>query len=1055
MDKIPTFSEVCKLMEGKTEVWEFLKPIVKLALLVAPGLVLGVFGAAGATVTSLGTGVTFIDVLETVEGVIIPLKQGLGKKKVDFTGEYEKARIANTLLVFSAYFDTVQQNHPWLWKALELDGTEAQWLTAKAIEDHGSAGELIGSDGRQILVQRSGQMENLMKFYTLLNRRMQSFVTGLERTAGVQVDWGMFPTAAVSNYRKQFVILCQKSTDFLVWTGMQTLEGLLEGQEELADIIRTLLVELRNRQEPDTPNQLHLPPLALLRNRGFVGRKVELETLQQAIIDGDDPILSGPGGIGKTELVAYFGRKVHKDGQTYFVRFRNSFRETVIYGIAQGIPGLVDKKLDEQGIYKAVMDRLRLCEKKDILIIDNVDREGSTFAKLTNEVAYQELRDLPMHLVITTRFEVPRSIKIDSLDNPELYQIFHKHGVELTKQEMDDLINAVGGHTLTVDLMARTLSGGWKPVASQDLLDALRNKTLPDEVYEEIGTDYNRSHEERQIYDHLSIVFNVAGVPENARGVLRCATLLPQNGMSSELFGNALPREFQGTINTLYRHGWLGLKEKKITIHPVIRLVCREELCPNDESCKPFLDALWDQYNNNEYDTSKFFQLAELYSNASDDLQDHLGSWSLRAGKFWGMLGNLKNALKYELRMMEHQESNLPMDHPNLAIAYNNVGMTYGTLGYNDKALEYMMRALSIQEKIIPYDHAVIVMICRNIGMIYDILGDYYKALEYMLKALAIQEKETADQTEVAITYNNVGITYCTLGCYQNAIEYLQKALAIWGKILPHNHPNIATAYSNVGFSYGALGEYQKALEYMLKALEIHKKMLLLDHPALATTYNNVGFFYGVTGDQQKALEYEIKALEIRKKVFPPNHPDIAASYNNLGMTYGALGEYQKALENQLKAKAIHEEVLSPDNPFLANTYNNVGFSYGELGDHYRALEYMLKALAIQEKALSPDHPDIAATYNNVGVTYSALGEYVKALEYIQKALTIWEKKMPDEYQNLATAYSNLSFIHSALEDHNKAHEYELRAKALHEKSLASNKRSVVATLNCIGVTYA
>ena len=145
---------------------------------------------------------------------------------------------------------------------------------------------------------------------------------------------------------------------------------------------------------------------------------------------------------------------------------------------------------------------------------------------------------------------------------------------------MDALIQAVDGHTLTIDLMARTLNSRWKKVTADMLLKALQDRNLPDQDFRKISTDYNRSKKQERIYEHLRTVFNVAGVPDAAKSVLCYATLLPQDGMDAETFGMALQEEEQQALDDLIDHGWLTVKDDILTIHPVVRLVCREELKP-------------------------------------------------------------------------------------------------------------------------------------------------------------------------------------------------------------------------------------------------------------------------------------------------------------------------------------------------------------------------------------------------------------------------------------------------------------------------------------------
>ena len=105
------------------------------------------------------------------------------------------------------------------------------------------------------------------------------------------------------------------------------------------------------------------------------------------------------------------------------------------------------------------------------------------------------------------------------------------------------------------------------------------------------------------------------------------------------------------------------------------------------------------------------------------------------------------------------------MDHPSLALSYNNVGSTYGDLGDHDKALEYALKALAIREKVLPMDHP-----------------------------------------DLALSYYNVGATYFALGNLPRAVSCLEKAVDITRRALPEGHPRRE--------------RYQRKLAYVQKLMQ-------------------------------------------------------------------------------------------------------------------------------------------------------------------------------------------------------------------------------------------
>ena len=641
----------------------------------------------------------------------------------------------------------------------------------------------------------------------------------------------------------------------------------LEKLREIHDYLREHLHLVR---EPVPA--LNLPLQSGMAAKNFVGREKELRELAQRFEKDQIVVLSGLGGMGKTELAVRFGREYEESGRgwAYFLHFSGSFSATVRSNVTGIIPGYSPEGKPEELIVADALAALNRCGKGDLLILDNAD-EGSITA------LRRELSKLPMRVLVTSRKAVPGAVRVEPLSNDALYAVFELNDVNISKEEMDALIGAVNAHTLTVDVMARTMGRGRRSATPEKMLAALKERDLS-RGFTKVEIDYAGSPDQARINEHLKAVFRVAELAEEAQKLLRCATLLPEGGMDDELFLAPFAEEDGDWLDDLIEGGWLYMKDGLLCIHPVIRIVCVEELKPTDGNCLVFLSGIKIQYDRKQYEHSKFSQMAELFEKASSILEDEIGFWANAAGYFWGQVAEHQRALTCNLRYVEKMET-YRSDSNYRAIGYNNVGSTYGTLGDHKQALEYQLKALAIWERVLPPENPDLATSYNNVGMTYGALGDHGKALEYNLKALGIRER-----------------------------------------VLPPEHPDLAQSYNNVGITYGAQGDHEKALEYKLKALAIRERVLPPDHPDLATSYNNVGGSYLAMGDHEKALEYVMKAHRIRERVLPGNHPDLAMSFNNIAMTYYDLGRVGEAATHMRRAaEIINRSPLSETHPNRVN----------------------------------------------------------------------------------------------------------------------------------------
>ena len=629
-----------------------------------------------------------------------------------------------------------------------------------------------------------------------------------------------------------------------------------------------------NLTRDPTARYLWLPLPSGVGLPSFFGRETELGQILSMLQRNEKPIIiTGLQGSGKTELVLQFARNYQR-GQLYFTRFDTTFTRTVA-SMAHSIrPALSQAELNQSDaiLCRMVMDILRNCSAYDILIIDDVESDAIS----QKEPIYRELLELDCRLILTTVSAPVESIRVQPLPYEALVNIFRKHGAWLEESEMHALIDAVNGHTLTIDLIARMLGGsGDKSVTAAQLLEAFSHD-LPAGA----GMQQSPAGDDaagQPLYEHLRTIFRLAQLSPSAREILRYAVLIPDQGIDVELFSAAIPKAHRDGLNSLASLTWINAKDGIMTVQPVVRLACHKELNPTDESCGAFLDALWAQYSPSHYNAVRYRQMAEVFSRASQILEDRQADYILRAGTLWHAIGEYQRSREILDDSLPRYEHILPPDSPKLARLYNNAGRTYSELGMLANALEYTMRALAICEKIYAPHHAELAASYRNVGSTYSALGNYDIALEYLQKALSILEIDYPNDPDLAATNIGIGNVYSALGNQENALEYQLKALKLLEKVLPPVHPDLASSYHNVGTAYGALGNHRKALDYQLKALDICIKVLPPKHLALADAYQGVGNCYIPLGNYERAKEYLLKSLEIYEKSLPSGHPKLVA----------------------------------------------------------------------------------------------------------------------------------------------------------------------------------
>jgi len=167
------------------------------------------------------------------------------------------------------------------------------------------------------------------------------------------------------------------------------------------------------------------------------------------------------------------------------------------------------------------------------------------------------------------------------------------------------------------------------------------------------------------------------------------------------------------------------------------------------------------------------------------------------------ILCKFENALKYQQKVLKLNQELYQSDHPNVARAFNNVGLAYYKVGELENALIYSEKALKMRQELFQNNHPEIAVSLSNVGFIYRNLGQFSKGLSYLETALEMRKIIYGDNhPEIASSFNNLGLIYQNLGRFSEGLRYLEAALEMRKIIYGSNHPDIVGSLTNVGAAF-------------------------------------------------------------------------------------------------------------------------------------------------------------------------------------------------------------------------------------------------------------
>ncbi|MEU0948048.1 FxSxx-COOH system tetratricopeptide repeat protein, partial [Streptomyces canus] len=313
--------------------------------------------------------------------------------------------------------------------------------------------------------------------------------------------------------------------------------------------------------------------------------------------------------------------------------------------------------------------------------------------------------------------------------------------------------------------------------------------------------------------------------------------------------------------------------------------------------------------------------------------------------------------------------------------------------GLYQQAIEYNQRSLRRSQDIHGSDDPITIAFRSHLADSYRSAGRVQKALDLSEQVLAdLQRVLGADHPDTLSARNNLALAYRDAGRVPEAIGLQERVLADLQRILGADHPNIIGARNNLANSYRSAGRLPEAIELQERVLADRERILGADHPDTLSARNNLANSYGDVGRVPEAMGLQERVLADRERILGADHPTTLATRNNLAIHYGEVGRMQEALDLSKQVLADFERVLGADHPDTLSARNNLAISFGEVGRSQEAIELQEKALADLERIQGTDHPDTLNARNNLAISFREVGRSQEAIELQEKALADLER---------------------------------------------------------------
>ena len=320
--------------------------------------------------------------------------------------------------------------------------------------------------------------------------------------------------------------------------------------------------------------------------------------------------------------------------------------------------------------------------------------------------------------------------------------------------------------------------------------------------------------------------------------------------------------------------------------------------------------------------------------------------------------------------------------------------------------------ALSLAEERLGADHPETAIALNNLAQLLQATNRLAEAEPLMRRALAIDEASYGpEHPNVARDLNNLATLLQATNRLAEAEPLMRRALAIDEARYGPEHPDVARRINNLAQLLQATNRLAEAEPLLRRALAINDASYGSEHPDVARGLNNLACLLKETNRLAEVEPLMRRALAIFEASYGPEHPDVANSLNNLAGLLQATNRLAEAEPLMRRALAIREASYGPEHPHVAIALNNLALLLQATNRLAEAEPLLRRGVKIFEKSYGPEHPNVAAALNNLAQMLKATKRLAEAEPLLRRALAITEASYGLEHPSVARDLNNLATL--------------------------------------------
>ncbi|MGC5322411.1 FxSxx-COOH system tetratricopeptide repeat protein [Micromonospora arida] len=249
------------------------------------------------------------------------------------------------------------------------------------------------------------------------------------------------------------------------------------------------------------------------------------------------------------------------------------------------------------------------------------------------------------------------------------------------------------------------------------------------------------------------------------------------------------------------------------------------------------------------------------------------------------------------------------------------------------------------------------------------------------------ERRKGPDSVGTIVARANLAVCRARAGALTDGIHEMEQVLADCEQLFGPRNIHTFDARSLLAEMYGEAGAGEAALTMFAQLAADRLDALGPDHPDTLAAQGSHARWVAECGDRGAAIPLLQRLLDVRTRLLGPDHPDTLATRANLALALGESGDVEDAADNYGALLADSVRVMGPDHPKTLTVRNNyLLYNSLDMAPDDAANAWM-DLIDDNARILGPRAPETLNSMHNFGEWLALAGHLDQATGWLQATL--------------------------------------------------------------------